>query len=198
MSFDPALSGSRVLTDEREARLAYPNVCWEHPQMYPGLMCPIWAIAWRDACNRIGLAGFGREALQYLKRLFPNPASEAQGAYAEGAAEKRALEQEQNGLQAIKAAIAVLDSYVGIVSEQGGSSGAALNAREAHAMKVLDVLEMGGLTYGKRTMKGPFRADVPKERREFVNAQAERDVARSKLLVAVRIPGRDVPRARAL
>lgn len=198
------LSGCRVATDENEARKAYPHVCWEHPQLYPGIMVPNWAIALRDACTQRGLAGFGRELLKHAKRLFPPPDREPdrqeklQQAYEDGddvqALEARFAEQdkedlakEQAGLQAIKAAIAVLDSAPENLDQ---------NAREALAMKVVDVLEAGGLKFNRQGARGPYRKDVPKERREVVNEQGERETARAELLTATRIPGRDVPRAR--
>ncbi len=198
-----ALSGCKVANDEHEARAAYPYVCWEHPTLYPGIMVPVWAVEWRNACNRVGLAGFGREALRHLAKLWPSDnghdrderrAEELHEADDEddyNAIEARHRAEDAEDLLrhdkasiATLAAIAVLDSFVGIVAEQGDPrSGNAQNAREAYAMKVLDVLEAGGLRYSpKKPDQEPYA----------------RDVERSKLLVATRLPGRQVPMARLL
>lgn len=171
------LSGDRVASEEREARAAYPYVCWEHPQLYPGIMVPIWAIELRAAATRSGLSGFGRALLEYLAKLFPWRASddELMGAppYDEDdpeareaweAKERADLERETKALETVAAVITVFDSLPPSVAGDG------VAARNDKAQAVFDCLTASGVQFPKGAL--------------------------DKLRVALHTPGRDVPTAR--
>ncbi len=188
------LSGSKVLADEDEARAAYPYVCWEHPQLYPGIMCPVWAVELREAYNRVNLAAFGREMLKHVAKMFPKEEPLMDGeepcdpddAEAVAKVERQRIEdreREEKGLMAVQAVIAVLDSYAGPIS-QGSAENVDLSipARNALALRTLDVFEMGGMRYAR-----PDRVHDDVKTTE-----------RARLLQNVRLPGRNIPRARAL
>lgn len=205
------LSGSTVMPDEDHARQQYPYVCWEHPNIYPGVMVPIWAVRLREAYSHVNLGAFGREMLKHVAKLFP-PSNDAvteernreELAEAVDEDEYKALvakhaqkardeaEKERKGIEAVQAVIAVLQSYTGIISEQRVPGGADTSepARSRLALQTLDLLEAAGMVYAPPSRQGRWKEGLPDDEKLRINALAHRDVERTRLLTAVRMPGR--------
>ncbi len=150
------LSGSRVFPDESHARRVYPYVCWSHPMLYPGVMVPSWAVAFRDAFRRAGCNSLGRELLKHVKSLFPPPDESMERANGvtedhepidwDSPEERAHFQKEQKGLEVIKATIALLDLFL---ERRSFRSSYAVEQREL-ATNIIVFLETAGVCWSRR------------------------------------------------
>lgn len=149
MSTNDDLGGSFVITDEQQAWAEYGPVAYEHQLIYPGLMVPVWAKRLREECRAAGFDSFGRELLQYVSRLFPEPDGSVEEAYGveqdgtpidhQSPARRAEAERYRKGLETVRAVIAVLQ---------------LTGLGDTRPMRVLDVLETAGVRFPLAESRG--------------------------------------------